>query len=291
MDGVQVVVHRDAADAHRVGDVLDGSAQDERTPLVEQPHGALLVLRDSIGRRPPSSASTASINRSSAPCSGGRRTAAIVRPSQTIGTSLASVAARHERGADRVDDRPHRRMSGSTGRSAPGRSLRHPAESGHAGGAVGASRATWTLTWVAPCPNAASVTAATSAPTPSTRRRTTIRTGPCRHRRRVDGPRRWQQHVRAGSALDERLDREFDVDHARQRRCVGSIARHTPVPITRRSSSARTTQSAPASPNASLSLPSACLKLPFHSSANRSRAGPCHVVPFRARVDESPSPA
>src|SRR3954452_23566216 len=44
MDRVQVVVDGDAADPHRVGDVLDRPPQDEGPLLVEQPHGALLVL-------------------------------------------------------------------------------------------------------------------------------------------------------------------------------------------------------------------------------------------------------
>src|SRR6478735_8520226 len=44
MDRVQVVVDGDPADAHRVGDVLHRPPQDEGTLLVEQAHGALLVL-------------------------------------------------------------------------------------------------------------------------------------------------------------------------------------------------------------------------------------------------------
>ena len=44
MDRVQVVVDGDPADPHRVGDILDGAPQDERTVLVEQAHGTLLVL-------------------------------------------------------------------------------------------------------------------------------------------------------------------------------------------------------------------------------------------------------
>src|SRR6056297_39558 len=43
-DCIEIVVHRDAAHAHCVGHVLDGTAQDERTALVEQTHRSLLVL-------------------------------------------------------------------------------------------------------------------------------------------------------------------------------------------------------------------------------------------------------
>src|SRR6056297_3880569 len=51
------------------------------------------------------------------------------------------------------------------------------------------------------------------------------------------------------------------------------------APSSLRSSSDITMQSRPARPNASLSLPSACLKLPFQSSTSRSRAGPVQAVP------------
>src|SRR4029079_2168987 len=44
MDRVQIVVDGDPADAHCVGDVLHRPSQDEGTLLVEQAHGALLVL-------------------------------------------------------------------------------------------------------------------------------------------------------------------------------------------------------------------------------------------------------
>ena len=44
VDRVEVVVDRDAADAHRVGDVLDRSPKDERPTLVEQSHRSLFVL-------------------------------------------------------------------------------------------------------------------------------------------------------------------------------------------------------------------------------------------------------
>ena len=43
MDGIEVVVHGDAAHAHRVGDILDRSSQDERAALVEQTDRSLLV--------------------------------------------------------------------------------------------------------------------------------------------------------------------------------------------------------------------------------------------------------
>ena len=52
MDRVEVVVDGDAADAHGVGDVLDGTPQDERAALVEQPHRALFVLAGQQ-RQPP----------------------------------------------------------------------------------------------------------------------------------------------------------------------------------------------------------------------------------------------
>ena len=50
VDRVEVVVDGDPADAHRVGDLLDGAAQRERAPLVEQPHGPLLVLATEVGQ-------------------------------------------------------------------------------------------------------------------------------------------------------------------------------------------------------------------------------------------------
>src|SRR5579871_34571 len=49
--GVQVVVDREAADPHRVGHVLDGLAEREGAPLVEQAHGALLVFAGQRGER------------------------------------------------------------------------------------------------------------------------------------------------------------------------------------------------------------------------------------------------
>ena len=76
LDRVQVVVDGDPADPHRVGDVLHGAAQHERALLLEQADGALLVLAGRSRRRPPSSDSTFSMRRSSAPCSGGMRTPA-----------------------------------------------------------------------------------------------------------------------------------------------------------------------------------------------------------------------
>ena len=44
MDGVEIVVDRDAADTHCVGHILDSAPQDERTALVEQTNGTLLAL-------------------------------------------------------------------------------------------------------------------------------------------------------------------------------------------------------------------------------------------------------
>ncbi len=44
VDGVEVVVDGDPAHAHRIGDVLDRPAQDERASFVEEPDGELLVL-------------------------------------------------------------------------------------------------------------------------------------------------------------------------------------------------------------------------------------------------------
>ena len=94
------------------------------------------------------------------------------------------------------------------------------------------------------------------------------------------------QDVCSRMALDERFDRELDVDHPAS---VGAPAepRTQPAPMTRRSSSARTTQSLPASPNASLSLPSACLKLPFHSDANRSPSRSLPRGAVQGRIDEA----
>lgn len=50
-DGIEVVVDRDAAHAHHVADRLDGLAQQERAPLVEQPHRGLLLLTRQLGER------------------------------------------------------------------------------------------------------------------------------------------------------------------------------------------------------------------------------------------------
>jgi hypothetical protein len=44
MDGVEIVVHGDPTHAHRIGDVLDGSAEDERTPFVEESDRTLFVF-------------------------------------------------------------------------------------------------------------------------------------------------------------------------------------------------------------------------------------------------------
>src|SRR5215207_7343926 len=44
MDRIEVVVHGDPRDTHRVADVLHSPAQGERTPLVEHADRALLVL-------------------------------------------------------------------------------------------------------------------------------------------------------------------------------------------------------------------------------------------------------
>src|SRR5688572_1043969 len=52
VDRVEVVVDGDPADAHRVGDVLDRSPQDERALGVEQADGALLVLAGQRRQRP-----------------------------------------------------------------------------------------------------------------------------------------------------------------------------------------------------------------------------------------------
>ena len=145
VDRVEVVVDGDAADAHRVGDLLDGPAQRERAALVEQPHGPLLVLpaeRRAGGRRarPRRRRSAGRARRAAAACGRRRRPG----PPTPAGRRSASLlVGRHERGADGVDDRldgGEQRVLAGSRRS---RSVRPTAGRGAA------------TTWVAPLANAA----------------------------------------------------------------------------------------------------------------------------------------
>src|SRR6478736_4070325 len=139
MQGVQVVVDGDAADAHGVGDVLDGAAQDERTAVVEHPHGALLVVTGQRRQRAAELALDAvdqAVQRAVQrrhPHRGDH----LALPPQGEVARLAVLAGDH-RGPERLHDGM-------------------PWQAVHAG-----SRAAWRLTWVAPLTNAASTTAATT---------------------------------------------------------------------------------------------------------------------------------
>ena len=50
MDGVQVVVDRDAAYTHHLTDRFDRLAEQEGAPLIEDPHGGLLLLATEFGQ-------------------------------------------------------------------------------------------------------------------------------------------------------------------------------------------------------------------------------------------------
>ena len=198
-----------------------------------------LSSRDNSGRRPPSSASTASINRSRAPWSGGIRTAAMVRPSHTSGTSLASMSPTV------TNDAPTASTTGFTARMS--------------GCTTGRAR-TWSL-----IPTLRSFRHSRRDRERRWRRRRfagdmngdvagTVGERRIRHRRNersdradLDRARRAERadldvgavlssggdrscHVRAGSSLDERLDGELDVCHAGKRRASVStlVSRRRP---------------------------------------------------------------
>src|SRR5215210_3236533 len=153
MDRVEVVVDRDPADAHRVGDVLDRPPQDERTLLVEQPHGALLVFsgerrqrRAELGFDGVDQAVEGSVQWRHA-----HRSDHVSVPHERHIRRLL-LCRRHERGADRVEhglDRPHERVRLAVHGLVP---------------TFSSNSATSMLTCVAPFDSAALTIAATTSP-------------------------------------------------------------------------------------------------------------------------------
>ena len=208
VDGVEVVVDGDPADAHRVGDLLDGAAQRERAALVEQAHGPLLVLaaerraggrrarprrRRSAGRARRATAACARRRRRGRPRPAGRRSARC----WSAGTSVAPTAS-------------------TTGWTASEqRVLAELADVAHRSSG---SRARCSETWVAPLANAARATAATrpGMTSSSARQRRAERTEldvDTGGRGGVDGGR----DVGPRPALDERLDGELELLHGTDR--------------------------------------------------------------------------
>ena len=100
--------------------------------------------------------------------------------------------------------------------------------------------------------------------------------------------------MRSGLTLDERLDRELELLHARivggaagrpGRRAVprapaggGTAARFRPISHRGLQALARLLHSVPAASNASFMRPSAGSNDERHSPSKRSRAGPCQTV-------------
>ena len=113
---VQVVVDREPAHAHRVGDALDRAPQRERAPIVEQADRELLLLPRHLGRarprapvrRPPSSARASPAS----PAAADRRPA----PPPTAAGCRRPAPGRStdELGAQRVGDRFQRAQQGVT---------------------------------------------------------------------------------------------------------------------------------------------------------------------------------
>src|SRR5207342_786543 len=150
VQGVEVVVHRDAADTHRVGDIFHRSTQSERSTLVEQANGPLLVFTAQRRQR----GAELALNGVDQPIEGAVQRRHAHRgddrtlPAQRHVAGFAFLGG-HQRCTERLDNRfyrQHERMARKATHRVSGR------------------RSVCRLTWVAPWANAASSTARATSP-------------------------------------------------------------------------------------------------------------------------------